>query len=220
MLMPVGEDVRIPVDVVFPTLVPLRMVPGWITRRDGDVIHLELAEPTPVVSEGTRIILDGGRSQGERVLARTVGEASGARMVVSYESTSVSDQRASGRTSGLVDLGYRVIRDDEPELVRRWLEDGWALPDPRAWDRPEPEVEFSLSGLKFRDVPRCSVGERLLIEMLLPTTATVWRCTGRVRRVDEVEDGQQDVADEFVDLGEDVQDALIHYILHLSGVPR
>lgn len=208
MLLPLGEDIRVEVDVLFPTRVELFAVSGAILRREEDHLVVELAEPV-VLEVGTRVLLDAGPEGGLRLRGRVL-QATGVCLRVQVSGAVSSDARSSGRTVG--GLRVRLSPSLGGDAARRWIEEGFALPAAEAWPEALPDVEFGMTGL-WLDVPAGTpLHGKLLLSMQACGDSTWYRATALLRRV-EPAGPATGVALEFLDVPEDTADALVRCAL-------
>lgn len=230
----IGKPLSIPVDLVCTSLVPPVIARARITTFDGEAYELEVDEPVPPVSSGSQVILDFTQEERPRVIA-AVSEIQGRRLRVSEKSVSHRDKRAFPRLYGSVQLRYRKQDADASETaVNTWLEGGLEEAG-SLWRKPDPFMNFSVTGLKFEDQKTCVDGDILLLEFSVPTSAKTFRCRSRVARVavlessgageswSENETGDEpspthSIAVEFLDMPHDGREALSEFTLLIQGV--
>jgi hypothetical protein len=209
---------------------------GRVTLFDGEAYEIEIDAPVPPVSSGSQVILDFTDGDLGRVIA-SVSEVHGRMIRVSGKTVSHQDKRAFPRLYGSVKLAYRRLAETESDsAVEAWLSGG--LEEAGAtWLRPDPFMNFSVTGLKFEDAETCNNGDTLLLEFSVPTTTKIFRCRSRVARVAELEPGTSvldhedsveyrkgqappthSVAVEFEDMPRDGREALSEFTLLIQGV--
>ena len=229
----IGKPLSIPVDLVCTSLVPPVIAHARITTFDGEAYELEVEEPVPPVSNGSQVILDFTQEERPRVIA-AVSEIQGRRLRVSEKSVSHRDKRAFPRLYGSVQLRYRKQESTEGEAaLHTWLAGG--LEEAGAtWRKPDPFMNFSVTGLKFEDQETCADGDVLLLEFSVPTSSKIFRCRSRVARVAVLEGAAEDtyseregesvtppthsIAVEFLDMPHDGREALSEFTLLIQGV--
>lgn len=215
MLIPIGEPVRLPVQIVFATAEPPFTLAAVVVEFDGEVLHVELPREVPEARPGARVVVDGTGGAWHVAVVRDV---EGRRLRLERRHTHVVDDRAAPRTQGL--LGLRWRKSVGRDAIARWVDDGVAWPA-LAWQRAMPDVDFSLAGLRFvSEEGGADLGDELLLAIVVPGAETVWRCAGVVRRVQPGPGDTAAIAVEFVRLPEGAEDALVDYALDLAGVPR
>ena len=178
----IGKPISVSVDLVCTSLVPPMIARGRVTLFDGEAYELEIDDPVPPVAAGSQVILDFTDETRPRVIA-AVSEVQGRRIRVSEKSLSHRDKRAFPRLYGSVKLSYRKLEESESETaLASWLSGG--LEEAGAtWHRPDPFMNFSVTGLKFEDEETCENGDTLLLEFSVPTSTKTFRCKSRVARV-------------------------------------
>ncbi|MCB9684807.1 MAG: PilZ domain-containing protein [Alphaproteobacteria bacterium] len=200
MLVPLGEEVAVPITVVIVGDVP-DVRPGVLRRLLAEQVHVWLAEP---LTEGQRVVL----AVGDRTtLSGRVVSREGDVMVVSRDRVRATDDRAAPRVRGRAVT--RWIVGDDPD--GDWLAGG---PGPDGFDALDGEVELSLSGMRIVVGRSLPVGTRVLVELELAGLGGGLRALGAVRRVD----GGTSLAIEFLRLSEVAFDALSDFTLqHVGG---
>lgn len=230
----IGKPLSIPVDLVCTSLVPPVIARARITTFDGEAYELEVDDPVPPVSSGSQVILDFTQVERPRVIA-AVSEIQGRRLRVAEKSVSHRDKRAFPRLYGSVQLRYRKQETDASETaLHSWLEGG--LEEAGAtWRKPDPFMNFSVTGLKFEDQETCADGDILLLEFTVPTSPKTFRCRSRVARIAQLSadgaggyaahEGESEtpppthsIAVEFLDMPHDGREALSEFTLLIQGV--
>lgn len=91
------------------------------------------------------------------------------------------DKRAFPRHYGNIPLFFRVLEDTEEELVtRQWKAN--VIDVDESWSRPEPFMNFSVSGVSFENSEAAAVGQVALVEFCVGQDTTKWRGLARVVR--------------------------------------
>lgn len=199
MLVPMDEDVAIPVTVVV-VGEGADVRPGVLRRMEPDSVRLWLPEPVAV---GTRLVL----AVGERTtLSGRVRLVDGDLHLVSRDTARNPDDRAAPRVRGSGVVRWRIGEDSSG----RWLNGG---PDTGACFTQRGPVEVSVSGMLFQAGGTVPSGTQLLLEVQLEDQSS-WRAHGVVRRSDPA--GM--VAIEFLRLSETAFDALSDFTLQRVAV--
>ncbi len=211
MLIPIGTVNRIPVTIMRVSQDPPVVVDGSVVRFDGKRYDIEVTDWTIAFKEGEQLLLDFG--EGETGRRRTRVEA------VSEEGITVSligrprprDRRFFPRIEGYFSLEYQVFPPDRRDAVTRWLEHPHLAEAGEVWSQPDPFVEFSATGIKFRADEDLEVGSWLRLRFKLPLLGDeVYYCGGKVVRRDD-QDGETWFAVALVDVDDHVSDMLMEY---------
>lgn len=222
MLLPVGEPLSVRVDVIHVSSPALSTRAGWIRRFDDGVYEVDLEEDAADIAEGSRVVLNWAEAPGRRVTA-TVVHRQGRRLEAQEKRAQRPDHRIWPRQVGGVDLCYRVLDAGADQERRAWMDGELGVDD--RWHRPDPFMNFSVTGLRFDDGETCRSGDTLLCELGIPGEARRWRGIARVVRVWPIPEGEQDptsegashrVAVQFTDLPSDAAEALTHYTLRMQ----
>lgn len=199
MLIPVGEEVAVPVTVVVLGAEP-EVWRGTLRRLDEGTVRLEVRDGD--VPVGARLVVTAGDRT--KLSGRVLSRGDDGVLVVSRDGAHASDDRAAPRVAAMLELRWRAAGTDEG-----WVRGG---PDPGPFIRFRGPADLSLSGLRFDcegAAPR--LGQRLLLDLGLDA-ARRHRALGAVRRADPVGE-RTEVGIEFVDLPEATFDALSDYTL-------
>ena len=217
MSRPVDGLLRVPADFLALSAVPPIATQGQLTCSDSHCT-VELPQPMPLLAAGTRVVVASRGEQAFRVLG-TVASHEGTRVRIKVGRVVPADQRAFPRMVGGITLRYRVLPPGTPDdTLRAWMETGEAQGE---WRQPDPFMDFSGSGLAFEDSVPCSVGDKVLVQFLLPTYTEWWRATAHIVRAQpaaQAPDTVQDIAIHFIDLPPGALDALMQYTLRMQSV--
>lgn len=211
VLIPVGEDVAVPVTVVLLGAEP-DVLQGELRRLDWDSFRLCLPDRART-AEGTRLIV----SVGERTkLAGRVLEVQSDLLLVSRDPMHATDDRAAPRVLGQIHARWRPADGD----AAAWLAGG---PDPGPFSTFQGTADVSMSGMRFFSPHAVPVGSKVLIELSLSTSGQepqVHRLLGLVRRIEHAPrhtgasgNAQSAIGVEFVDVPEPALDALSDFTL-------
>ncbi len=221
MLVPVGDSVSIPVEVVLLTPAGPRSCFARLVRHDGDQIEVVL-EPGDLTHArpGTRVMVDSGESSVVRMVG-VVSNTEAGRTTLIVEKSVRRDLREYPRTYGGIQLRYHVVQGDERAAeAREWI-DGVAR-DVDGWLRPDPYMNFSATGLRFEEgEATCASGDLVLLHMGVPTSSTPWRATAEVVRCEllpedeRTEEATHFVALQFLQIPPEASQALARFTLRV-----
>jgi PilZ domain len=80
------------------------------------------------------------------------------------------------------------------------------------------EISISAAGMRFKAWESVNVGDTVEIKLLILSQEAIWLVLfGMVKRMEPVEGGVNEVAIEFLEMEESVQEALIRYTLRRQG---
>ncbi len=213
------EDNVTDVEIVLPAEVPPRILRGELIEQDATSATVRVtpegdgAPPAaPAVGSRAIVVPDGA----ERIVG-TFRRAEGDRWIVDKRRVVRRDQREYPRMWTGLRLQWKVA---EPGEVERW-EAGEDIGG--TWRQPDPFMDFSAAGLRFRSDPACAAGDTLLLDLALPGHPKPLRAVGRVVRVFEVPPEERDdapgshyVALAFQRLRPEVARALAEFTLKLQ----
>lgn len=202
MLIPVDQDIELPVTVVLLSPEP-EILQATLRRMEYEELRLEVPAGTTEPPVGSRLIVNAGERT--KLTGRVLSTA-GVRWVISRDGTHATDDRAAPRVRSRIRLRWRPAT----EPFDPWLTGGSDLPAAFSFDGGG---DLSLSGVRFdlrgSDTPAPAFGDRLFIELLLGRGA--YRVLGIVRRVEGPPN--RSVAVEFLDVPEETFDALSQFTL-------
>jgi hypothetical protein len=184
MLVPVGDAVSIPVEVIFLTKTGPRTCYARLVRHGGDEVEVVLGpDDVTHARPGTRAMVDSGESSLIRMVG-VVEAVNAGKAIIAIEKSIRRDLREYPRTYGGIHLRYRVLDASEVDfVVGPWME-GEDIESKRGvWRSPDPYMNFSATGLRF-DEPEatCASGDVVLLEMEVPTSKVPWRAIAEVVR--------------------------------------
>ncbi len=223
MLLPVGRELAVPVDIINVSSPALRTRQGRVRRFEDAVYEIELADDAPDLQQGVRVVLNLKDANPRRVIA-IVQHRDARRLLVLERRAQAPDQRNYPRLAGGIPLRYRVLAEDElGGPAHAWLVGADDPAPPDAWRAPDPFMNFSVTGLRFDDEPVCEAGDRLLCELGVPSDTRRWRALAHVVRLDPILQNEpaegsatHHIAVAFDDLPDDAAEALTRYTLRLQ----
>ncbi len=223
MLVPVGDAVSIPVEIIFLTPSGPRTCYGRLVRHGGDQVEVELnPDDVTFARQGTRTMVDSGESSLIRMVgvveAIDVGRAS-----IAVEKSVRRDLREYPRTYGGIHLRYRVLAEQgAAEVAASWMAGEEAEAELGRWRRPDPYMNFSATGLRFEEPEAtCKGGDLVLLEMDVPTSPVPWRAVAEVVRCaplpeeEQTDDATHFVALTFTDIPSEASQALARFTLRV-----
>lgn len=223
MLVPVGDAVSIPVEIIFLTASGPRTCYGRLVRHSGDKVEVEL-NPNDVTFArvGTRTMVDSGESSLIRMVGVVMG-TDGACASIAVEKSVRRDLREYPRTYGGIQLRYRVLgADGAAAACESWMAGETTEADQGLWRRPDPYMNFSATGLRFEEPEAtCHDGDLVLLEMDVPTSPVPWRALGEVVRCaplpeeEQTEDATHFIALTFSDIPSEASQALARFTLRV-----
>ena len=114
--------------------------------------------------------------------------------------------------AGLTVRWKRLTGSSVDALIAAWRR-GLSEVGEDDWNSPEPFMNFSASGLRFRDAAECLEGDVLLVSLRLPGEDRWHRATASVVRRIESADGTAEIAVAFRDIDAASVEALADYTL-------
>ncbi len=225
MLLPIGEPVDVPVELICTTRVPPLILRATTTLFDGTRYRVRLDDEGDALELGARVILEFGRSDSPRVLA-LVAEVDGSNLLLDVQQSRPRDKREFPRMYGGVELRYAVVAPQDTVAIDGWRNGTVQVGDD--WHHPDPFMDFSASGLKFDDEETCKADDILLMDMSIPPSDESFRGVARVVRLFTIEEdddptlgedrtGTHAIAVEFVHLPTAAVEALMQFTLRLQG---
>ncbi len=218
MLVPVGDPIAVPVDVICVGGPAVRVLRGRVRAFDQRMFDVELDDGREEVPAGSRVVLDLGGDFGGRVRA-TVATSRAGRMHALLQRVVPPEKRAFPRLLGNVPLRWCLMpsRWGEGE-AQAWLQGANARELAGAWSTPDPLMNFSVTGLQFEDLRPPAADATLLLEMGVAEAPQTWRAVARVLRTEATRpsDGgpvAHAIAVEFTWLPDAARDALTVYTL-------
>jgi c-di-GMP-binding flagellar brake protein YcgR len=204
-----------------PTVSPPVHTSGTLLHYDGDSCRVELSEPDLDIPEESRTVLSLSGRYGLRILG-VVESSEDNRLSLRVLRVQRKDKRDYPRMSGNVDMRYRTVQGtDNAQIQRMWLSGLSDANDPSPWYSPDPFMNFSGSGVRFRDAPTVEAEDQLLIELTIPSSEKSFRLIGTVVRVEPGDESAEDdrthfVAVRFNELPSDATEALTRFTLELQ----
>jgi hypothetical protein len=225
-LRPAPDDADA-VDVVDVSSPELRTWRGR-AASDGAFLALHLEPGAGPLSVGTPVVLDWPATQRPRVVA-TVILAAHPRYQLRLRRQVARDRRVFPRLAGQISLRYLALAR-RPELDLevtggRWLSLGLVPAGSTDFERPDPNMNFSVNGLRFADGGGLVPGDHVLCEVGVLGDTERWRVVASVARRTEPEEDDHNtprlgaetlVALRFCDPPEGLIEALAAYTLALQ----
>lgn len=200
------------VSVMLMTEMPPRIVEGVVLEQVEGHLEVALPEGTAMPKAGAALVLEfpGGSQAREMATVLSVeGQKFRTKVRIRHQ-----DQRDAARLYAGLRLSYCVVAAGKPVDGAAWMAGGDA---PGELVQPDPYMNFSLTGLQFEDVERCTGGDCILFTLQLPKKRAVWRGVGRVVRVGIIPPGEREsesqathrIAMQFTELPEEARAALL-----------
>lgn len=210
MLIPVGRDIDLAVELVCATSATPIHAAGRLVRYEGDRCAVRLHAVGVPLSPGDRVVVTVLGDGGERIQGEVTGVEHG-RVELAVRRARRRDQRDYPRVDGGLEVRYRQLEGgDHSRTVRAWLA---GLGDAAGtWVEPPRHMNVSGSGLRFWAETAPADGQRLLLELRIPPTDGAHRLSAEVVRSTPSPTGGHDVAIRFDDVPAAAQDALTQYI--------
>lgn len=160
---------------------------GTVVAREGDHLDITVSRPSAALRPGASVVLEFGSNAETRRAIAQITAVDGARVGVDVRRMAPPDKRDYPRVEGPVELRYHV--GGGPEAESRWLAGGEAAAPTH---RPDPFMNFSVTGLMFEDEPRCAEGDTLLVAFAVPGEPGEHRASTRVVRVQPIPVDERD----------------------------
>lgn len=124
------------------------------------------------------------------------------------------EKRYFPREYGGIDVRWkRLDHAGREAAIHAWRKGLFAI-DGDGWNTPEPYMNFSASGLRFRDKAPCSEGDLLLVTFRVQGQAVWHRAAATVVRRTQTDDGASpEIAVTFDDIPTDAVEALADFTL-------
>ncbi len=211
MLIPIGTVNRVPVTIMRVSQDPPVVTDGNVVHFDGKRYEIEVVDSGTSFVEGEQILLDFGEGETGRRRTR-VEMVSGDKITVNLIGRPrPRDRRFFPRIEGYFSLEYQAFPPNRRDAVTTWLEHPHLSEVGETWSQPDPFVEFSATGIKFRAVEELEIGSWLRLRFKLPLLGEeTYYCGGKVVRKDE-QDGESWFAVALVDVDAHVSDVLMEY---------
>lgn len=216
MLVPVGQSISLPVQIVCATSAPPLHVEGILVEYDGKTCEVELPAAASI-SAGTQVIVSLEKGGGLRMITELV-EVRGQHLQLRVTRVSRRDKRDYPRQDAGIDLRYQVVRTDRTRRSAPAFINGLSdVSDPEPWFEPHPFMNFSGSGVRFEDEENCAAEDQVLLQLRLPTSERWYHAIGVVVRVEAMEmpssGRSHHVAIQFTELPPDAVEALTRFTL-------
>ncbi|MEQ1570145.1 MAG: PilZ domain-containing protein [Myxococcota bacterium] len=204
MLIPVGEDVAVPVTVVALGDEP-EIWTAVVRRLEVDSMRIRITTPGAAPRLGLRLIVNAGERT--KLPGRVLSIEPDGELVASRDQAHATDDRAAPRVISRTELRWRETTRDRAE-ADPWLRGG---DDPGGFTTFRGGASLSMSGVRFPcRGPLPAIDAQLLIALSLQ--GEEYRALGVVRRVDP-EGADPAIGVEFLELPESTFDALSEFTL-------
>lgn len=168
-------------------------------------------EDPPLIEPGTQVELKVVYRRELKVEA-VVEQQAGREIDLRNERIVHPDQRYFARENAGIELRWKRIEDDGREATSEaWRRGLFAVDED--WNTPDPFMNFSASGLRFRDQATCNPGDIVLVAFRLPSDDQWRRAQANVVRMVPRDDGQNEIAVAFEHLEEASVEALAMFAL-------
>ena len=151
---------------------------GSVVRSLGDHMDIEVHGPTHQLVSGASLVVEFPPDSGATRAIVLIDAVKDGVVSARVRRLAPPDKREYPRVEGPIHLRYHV--SPSLESAERWLGGGTAEATEYT---PDPFMNFSVTGLMFEDLPRCSEGDMLLLAFSVPNESEEWRCVGSVVRV-------------------------------------
>lgn len=216
MLLPIGPVKNLPVTVMNVLLDPPVMVEAVLTHFDGRAYEIQLKSPSPPFKLEEALVVDFNRGDTGRRRVR-VQEIDGSALRLELEGRPRSrDRREFPRIEGKVLLQYALVPGDEPAKLERWLEHPHLNDASTEWFSADPELEFSVTGFRFRCEHPLPPGTLLSIRFrLIQLSRQRYYVGGEVVRLESTSQPElYSVAVSLVGASNATTEALVNYTRH------
>ncbi len=211
----VGKSIQIPVDIINIASPSFKTHSGWIRSFENGFYRIELSSRDVNIGKGIRVVLN-CHSQPKQRISATVTRAWPDGFEALERRAVQPDRRYWPRLMGSIPLKYQV--SNSGSLALEWSLKKTSM-DESSWHRPDPFMDFSVSGLCFRDKPLCMPDDLLLCELAVGIRTLRWRTLARVIRLSPCLEDQELrwIALKFERLPDEAAEALTEYTLRLQN---
>lgn len=200
------------VSVMLMTVKPPLIVEGTVIQELEDSLTVELPEGTPIPKAGSQVVLDFPQNPHHAREVVTILSAEGNRIRAKIRLKHL-DLRDAPRLYAGIEFHYQVVTAGGPS-PEAWMAGSGPVGE---MFHPDPYMNFSMTGLQFEDLPRCSANDTLLFTLQLQRDRRVWRGTARVVRVFPIPEeeresdspGSHRIAVTFLDVPDECRKALV-----------
>lgn len=183
MLLPIGDSISVPVEIVCPTAVPPLSISGELVVFSGTHCRVRTESHRSQIADCARLVVSIDGPRGLRFLC-TVDKTQANTIELQIQRIVHKDKRDFPRVSAAVSLRYHLL-DAEPSSVHRaWQKGIEEVSHVLEWHSPNKFINFSRSGLQFTDSRNCIEGDQLMIELQFAGSSIIHRLLGRVVRVE------------------------------------
>ena len=216
MDMPPDESHPIAVELVCPISKPPLTAPATLFAFEDRQCEVRIRAPIPTLAPDTSVMLRLTERRALEIFG-LVAQHEGDRVDVRIVRVSHREKRYFPREEGSFDLKWKRLEGASVEAASQaWRRGLFEVDRDDEWNIPSPVMNFSASGLRFRDHAPCAPGDVLLVTFR-PSGQTAWhRATASVvrREPDPRDDAAPpEVAVEFVDIDPASVEALADFTL-------
>jgi hypothetical protein len=217
MLIPIGPVKHVPVTLLRVSHEPPLVTGGEIIFFDGKAYQIALHSPDDSFSEGEQVLVDFGEGSSGRRRTRIRSVSPAVIQVELLGRPRRRERREFPRIEGNVPLEFRLLDASERHKMESWLRHPHLGEAGETWQKPDPFMDFSVTGLRFRTRAYIDAGKLMCLRFKLLGSQT-WTAGGEVVRTDEEEDGWYSHAVAFTGVTDDVSEALMEYTRHCQDL--
>ncbi len=170
----------VPVELLALSVSPPVVARGILHSHSTDSCLVLLEQAPGAIEPGTPLVLNCTVEPWLRFSGH-VSSVAGNRLQVAVSRVIPPDKRSYPRMYAGISISYSIVSQDDESALSAWTERG--LRQGPTYN-PDLFMDFSSTGLCFEDLPRCSPGHHLLLELRIPPSPKAWRASARVLRVE------------------------------------
>lgn len=212
MLIPIGAVKNIPITVVDVSSSQPSLVEGHIIYFDGKAYQVRLPAKSPSFAIDEILLVDFGRGSMGRRRVKVVDLDKDTVTLELVGRERIRDRRFYPRIEGRIQLEYMLVPGNEQERLDAWLSRPHLSDASAQWYRSDQEMEFSVTGFKFRTDQPVPPGTLLCMRFkLLSLYTRQYHSGGEVVRLEPLEGDKYMVAINLVGPDDATIDALMNY---------
>lgn len=216
MLLPIGPVKNLPVTVMNVLLDPPVMAEAVLIHFDGRAYEVRLKSGSAPFKVDDALLVDFNRGDTGRRRVR-VQEVEGPSLRLELEGRPRNrDRREFPRIEGKILLQYALVPGDDPAKLEKWLEHPHLTDASVEWFSADPDLEFSVTGFRFRCEHPLPPGTLLNLRFrLIQLSRQRYYVGGEVVRLEPTEQPElYSVAVSLVGAQDATTEALVHYTRH------